>query len=318
MQEIQIVKNYRDNTPLRNSFNELAKKTFGLDFEDWYQNGYWGEKYNPYSVVLDGKIVANVSVNRTDFLWNGVKKHFIQLGTVMTDASYRKRGLIRRIMHEVETDYGERVDGMYLFANDSVLDFYPKFGFREAKEFQYHKKLTDLADASGEGIVQSSAVQNGVLRSNMVQSNMVQGNMVQVPMRDRAVWESLEKAIRSSVPYGNPEMVENPELLMFYVTKFMQENVYYDKNNDTYVIAEAEEGKLFLHNIFSRQQRSIDEVIKAFGRDIQEATLGFTPIESNGFTVSELKEEDTTLFIKGRGFAEFEECRVMIPTLAHA
>lgn len=298
MQEIQIVKHYKDDATLRNSFNELAKKTFGLDFEDWYQNGYWGEKYNPYSVVLDGKVVANVSVNQTDFLWGGVKKHFIQLGTVMTDVSYRKRGLIRQIMNEIETDYGEQADGMYLFANHSVLDFYPKFGFHQAKEFQCHKKLSDIVSVSGEKVAQSS--------------------MVQVPMRDKAAWETLEKAIRGSVPYGNPEMAGNFELIMFYVTKFMQENVYYDKNNDTYVIAEIEEENLFLHNIFSRQQRDINEVIEAFGRDINEVTLGFTPIDSRGFTISERKEEDTTLFLKSRGFDEFEEYKVMIPTLAHA
>ncbi len=28
------------------------------------------------------------------------------------------------------------------FANDSVLDFYPKFGFKEAKEYQYSKDVT--------------------------------------------------------------------------------------------------------------------------------------------------------------------------------
>lgn len=298
MQEIQIIKNYRDNAALRNSFNELAKKTFGLDFEDWYQNGYWGEKYNPYSVVLDGRVAANVSVNQTDFLWGGVKKHFIQLGTVMTDVSYRKRGLIRQIMKEIETDYGERVDGIYLFANDSVLDFYPKFGFRQTREFQYRKKLSDRVSLSGE--------------------SMIQNSMVQVPMKDRVSWDALEQVIRSSVPHGCPELADNSELIMFYVTKFMQENVYYDKNNDTYVIAEIEEGNLFIHHIFSRQQRKLDEVIRAFGKDINAVTLGFAPIDTEGFAVSERKEEDTTLFLKGRGFDGFEECRVMIPTLAHA
>ena len=60
---MQIIKKYRDKEELRKSFNELAKKTFGLNFEDWYQNGFWGDNYNPYSIVMDGRIVANVSVN---------------------------------------------------------------------------------------------------------------------------------------------------------------------------------------------------------------------------------------------------------------
>lgn len=65
----EIVKNVRNSETLRKSFNELAKETFDLDFEDWYQNGFWRDKYIPYSMVINGKVVANVSVNRTDMLW---------------------------------------------------------------------------------------------------------------------------------------------------------------------------------------------------------------------------------------------------------
>ena len=36
----EIVKHYRDNKALRDSFNALAEKTFGLNFEGWYQNGF--------------------------------------------------------------------------------------------------------------------------------------------------------------------------------------------------------------------------------------------------------------------------------------
>lgn len=52
----EIIKNYRDNAVLRYSFNTLAEETFGLDFEAWYQNGFWGDDYNPYSIVKDDKL----------------------------------------------------------------------------------------------------------------------------------------------------------------------------------------------------------------------------------------------------------------------
>ncbi len=38
-QRYVINKSYRDNDLLRESFNILAQETFGLYFEDWYQNG---------------------------------------------------------------------------------------------------------------------------------------------------------------------------------------------------------------------------------------------------------------------------------------
>ncbi|MDE7285724.1 MAG: GNAT family N-acetyltransferase, partial [Lachnospiraceae bacterium] len=111
----EIIRNYRNQNELRCSFNQLACKTFdGLDFEEWYQNGYWSERYDPHSIVIDGKVVANVSVNFMDFLWKGQRKRFIQLGTVMTQEGFRNQGLIRQIMNEIEKEYGQKVDGIYL------------------------------------------------------------------------------------------------------------------------------------------------------------------------------------------------------------
>lgn len=105
---LEVINSYRNNDTLRHSFNELAGKTFGLNFEDWYQNGFWGDNYNPYSVVKDGRVVANVSVNRTDMMIDGTVRHFFQLGTVMTDKTYQNQGLIRKIMEQIDADYSEK------------------------------------------------------------------------------------------------------------------------------------------------------------------------------------------------------------------
>ena len=54
---MKIVKDYRDNKELRDSFNELAKKVFNLSFEEWYQNGFWKENYNPVSIVIEETVM---------------------------------------------------------------------------------------------------------------------------------------------------------------------------------------------------------------------------------------------------------------------
>lgn len=286
-----IIKNYRDNDSLRHSFNRLAEKTFGgLSFEEWYQNGYWGDRYNPYSIVMDGKVAANVSVNLIDFIWNGSRKHFIQLGTVMTEKRFRNQGFIRRIMDEIEKDYKEIIDGIYLFANDSVLDFYPKFGFRKATEYRYIKKFSTSQDCS----------------------------VIQVPMRDKKDWQKLEAAMRQSVPYSHLHMVDNDNLILFYATGFMQDNVYYDQEHNAYVIAEVEENTLTVHNIFSEEEYPIDDILAAFGHDISQVIFGFTPVNVENCTVSAFREEDCTLFVKGAAFEGFEQDQVIFPTLSHA
>ena len=286
----EIVKNIRDYEMLRKSFNELAIETFDLDFEDWYQNGFWRDKYIPYSMVIDGKVVANVSVNRTDMLWNGRRKRLIQLGTVMTKESYRNRGLICALMEEIEKDFEAKTDGIYLFANDSVLDFYPKFGFRKAVEWQYSKKVS----VRGEELVQ------------------------RVPMESIEDWKVLIKAIEESVPQGKFELTDNSDLIMFYVSKFMQDNVYYLSERQAYVIAEPRGDELILYNIFAPEKVDPETVAKAFGNKIQKLSLCFVPWENSGYEKELLRKEDNTFFVKGELFAEFEREQLRFPDLAHA
>ena len=42
---LTFVKDYKKDDGLRQSFDALAKKTFGISFEDWYQNGCWDDNY---------------------------------------------------------------------------------------------------------------------------------------------------------------------------------------------------------------------------------------------------------------------------------
>ena len=146
---MNIIHGYRDDKALRDSFNALAEQTFGLNFEGWYQNGFWGENYDPHSVVIDGKVVSNVSVNRTDLVFGGRRYRILQLGTVMTDEAHRGKGCGRAIMEFIEREYAD-ADGVYLFANDTVVDYYPRFGFRPAVEYAYSKSvcLTGVAEAA--------------------------------------------------------------------------------------------------------------------------------------------------------------------------
>ncbi|MBV7504031.1 GNAT family N-acetyltransferase [Bacillus sp. sid0103] len=104
MKALSFIKNYQDNKGLRGSFNQLALNTFGIEFENWYQNGYWTEKYMPYSFVDHNQVVANVSVNLLNLVINAEEKQAIQIGTVMTHPNYRNKGLSRRLIEMVLDD----------------------------------------------------------------------------------------------------------------------------------------------------------------------------------------------------------------------
>ena len=289
MSEIQVISGYRDNEELRLSFNALAKKTFGINFEDWYQNGYWTDRYNPHSIMLDGKIVANVSVNRTDFEWKGEVKHLIQLGTVMTYKEYRNQGLIRRIMEAIEAEYYDQVDGVYLFAGNNVLEFYPKFGLQTIKQFEYVK---DVASAVC--------------------------TMEKVDMSQREKWDMIEELIRSGARHSSFDMVDNSQLNMFYLTKYMRNDVYYNRELDAYVVAEIEGDTVVINQVIAKSLQDLNRIAEGFGPEVRHVVLGFTPVEVTGFTVREMDQDDRTRQVLGAWWPEFEENKLMVPLLAHA
>lgn len=84
-----------------------------------------------------------MSANKFNIIHNGELKKAIQLGTVMTDEHYRKKGLIRKLMDTILKEY-ENYDLIYLFANHSVLDFYPKFGFKKVIEGKYELDTKEI------------------------------------------------------------------------------------------------------------------------------------------------------------------------------
>ena len=284
-----IVKNYRENPQLRSSFNRLAKTTFGLDFEPWYQMGFWTDDYSPYSVLLDGEIVANVSLNRTDMVIGGVRRKLYQLGTVMTDKAHRNRGYIRAIMAEIEKDTAD-ADGVYLFGGDNVLELYPKFGFVQGIEHIYTRMIEQAGECT----------------------------MKRIRMDGPAGWIRLRMAMENSGFKTACAMADNPGLIFFYVAQFMQGSVYFDRRMDAWAIAEIEDGALMLHNVFAPADVTLEDVIASFGKGIRSVKLGFTPENPAGFACQRYHEEDCTFFVKGAAFDDFAQRKLRIPSLSHA
>ncbi len=286
---MEILKKYQNDAALRRSFNALAERTFGLNFENWYQMGFWGDHYTPYSLVLDGEVVANVSVNRTDMLIRGERKRLYQLGTVMTAENHRNRGYIRTLMTEIEKDIRD-AEGIYLFANDSVVEFYPKFGFVPGVEHVCTKQVD----------------QEGPCR------------MMPVPMDNDGARSRLSRAMEENAFPTGCHMVGNSGLIFFYAAQFMSGCVCYCEDLDAWAIAELDAGELMLHNVFCPREIPLADVIAAFGSEVRRVTLGFTPADTTGWDCREWKEEDCHFFVKGPAFEDFAGKKLRILSLSHA
>lgn len=287
----------RDNATLRKSFNELTRQVFGFDFEDWYQSGHWGDLYIPHVLVDGEKVICNVSVNLIQFAVNGTTKNYIQIGTVMTDPNYRGQGLNREIMERILKKYADKVDGFYLFGNDSVLNYYPKFGFKPSKEYEYYMPCNKWENRSSY-------------------------TLEKVNLADESQRQKLYDLITSCAD-ATPQndalyMNENLGLYQFWFAADCGDSIYYLPEADAYVVADIQEQTLHINQIFGKAKIDLARLAASFGNDVVEAVFGFTPVEKEHLLVREHKEEDCTLFILGEDLNRIEGDKMMFPILSHA
>ncbi|KTC66263.1 Predicted acetyltransferase involved in intracellular survival and related acetyltransferases (plasmid) [Legionella adelaidensis] len=293
MKKLTFLKAYQKEDKKRAAFNRLAVKIFDLSFEEWYQSGYWRDKYIPYTLFDGEQAVANVSVNIMEFNIFGHRQKAIQIGTVMTDEAYRNQGLSKSLMEKVFEDWKEKTHLIYLFANSTVWGFYPKLGFKSVKEYQYQRRIEPTKP----------------------------GNFVKL---DMDAMEDREKAydyVHNTCPFGKISMQGNADLVMFYCITVYKDNVFYLPELDVIALAEIKEQELNLLDVFSKQEQNLDDIIYTLSDETTETVqLGFVPQDCSSYEkipVNE-KEKDEMLFIELGKTALFDENQLMFPLLSHA
>lgn len=293
MKELTFLKGYQQEDKKRHAFDSLAIKTFDLSFEAWYQSGYWREKYIPYTLFDGEQAVANISVNIMDFNILGNEQRAIQIGTVMTDEAYRKQGLSRMLIEKVFEDWKADNHFVYLFANATVWTFYPKFGFRPVKQYQYYR--TPIPAPST--------------------------HFIKLNMDEKVNREKLYDYAQNSIPLGKISMQGNSDLVMFYCITVYKDNVFYLPELDVIAIAEVNERQMHLLDVFSKKQADLDEVISAVcDETIEVVMLGFSPNDCSSYARFLVDEEakDEMLFVETGKTIIFDENQLMFPLLSHA
>ena len=281
LNELYFIKGYKDNENLRKSFNELATMVFGINFEEWYQKGFWNNRYIPFSYMYGGKVVANVSVNVLDLVIDGEKKSSIQIGTVMTHPDYRKQGLSASLMNKVLDEYENKYDFMYLFANQSVLDFYPKFGFKSVNENHYSMKYSPSSLASS-GIRQLDC-------NNEEDINFI--------------YKFASERVSVSKLFGTKN---TQSILMFYCMYVFNNDIYYLEREDVIVIYKMENKQMDIFDIISKKDIKIDDILsKITNGDTTKIVFHYTPDYKGINTESNIFNGSDVLFVRANGNNRF-------------
>ncbi|MGY3767102.1 GNAT family N-acetyltransferase [Vagococcus vulneris] len=284
-----FIKDYRDNKKLVASFIGLANTIFQIDFSDWMALGYWDNHYIPYSLFNEGEIIANASVYKGGIKVNGTELNVIQIGTVMTKSAYRHQGLAEYLLKKIINDYQQETDIIYLFANETVLDFYPKFGFKRVNELNF-RQITKNLKQTKQGIYKTSFPD---------------------------VQYDIERII--NVRYSNQSLLSFTDfesLSLFYASTVFCDALYYISDLSSYILFEKEEHILHIYDVISERPVNVSDYISYLPvNDVDEIIWHF-PVNScdDDLIIQEQAEDDDALFVLG-GVDYFKN--IKLPLVTH-
>lgn len=277
------------NCDTREGYFQLAKTIYGLKFDRWYDSGYWDGKFIPY-VLYDGDTaVSSVAVAINEVTWQNTNKCYVQISTVMTLPEYRNKGLSRWLMEYTLNEWKDKCDAVYLLANDSVVNFYPKFGFEEFTEYDF-----------------------------TVPVQKVKGEFKKLDINNADDLKLIIRKYQMSNPFTELK-VKNFSQFMFHCLQFQFDNIYYLEQFDAVAIASYDGNMMTCYDVFTDVDCELSEILGVLANENTEfAYLGFTPKVCGNCLIEETKEEDYHLFVLSEKENIFKDNRIIFPLLSRA
>ncbi|WP_289355280.1 GNAT family N-acetyltransferase [Paenibacillus sp. S-12] len=293
MNELVFIKDYKDIDKYRVSFNELAQRSFGIQFEDWYQRGCWNDRYICYSYADGDRVIANVSVNVMDIIVNNEIHEAIMIGTVMTDEAYRNQGLSRKLMEIVIEEYQQKCSFMYLYANRTVLDFYPKFGFRKVQEPEFYSVINTQVALDH--------------RPHMRKLNVTE-------VQD---WELVMRYYASrNVRCSTCDAIHAEGIFSWYCLHVFEDHLYFIEELDAVVIFMQDGNSIQLYDVLSPKQIDLSQLVHRIATEQTERVYYQFHPEQGRFRVEYPEASDDNLFILPNRLQSLDH--IKLPKIAQA
>lgn len=287
MEQLRLIKEIRDDPPLRGSFDALAGEVFGISFQQWHAGGYWTDRFLPYVLAEGGNVVAAAAANLIDLYWDGAVRPCLQIGTVMTAPGYRGRGLARRLLGEILNDWADQAQLVYLFSRPEAAAFYQKLGFVRKEEVRCFASVSRPAAAAKIPLSLDDLSARSLLWSHTIEGN----------------------------PFAALSGLRCYELLLFHCKHRAGLQLHYLPAWDTVAAVEQTGGHTVCLDLFGGSG-DLSPVLAALAGQGGELELGFVPKESALCRFSPLTGEDE-LFILPGGRSQLPAGPLRLPPLTH-
>jgi predicted N-acetyltransferase YhbS len=240
------------------------------DFRRWCDWRQWGDDYRAFCLFDGERVLANASAWRMRLLVDGVETEGFQLGAVGCLPEFRGRGLARRAMQAALAHCGDAP--VFLFCNETVLEFYPRFGFSPAPQ---HLFAADCA-ATPEGAVAPI-----------------------VDLADAAVREALLRTAAAARPVSERFAARDYGRIATWYAANGYASPLRRLDEDTWVFAQVEDGALLIEDVFARGPVDVPAMIgRLIDAPIHSLRLGFTPERLWPRAVAVGVEDDAGLFVR--------------------
>ncbi|MCF8243377.1 MAG: GNAT family N-acetyltransferase [Melioribacteraceae bacterium] len=273
---IKLIENYSNHNSKRERYYRFISSVFpGCDFKTWHSKGFWTDDYIQYSFVESGEIISNVSATLMKVFVNGKLMNGVQLGAVGTIPEYRKLGLSKILMNYVIDKYKAETDIIFLFANDSVTEFYPKFGFNKQNQFLFVKKALPLKS-----------------KTEVRKLNLFNGNDYNLLLR----LLKERKPITRLFGAANYDFI-----VMWHVFNKHWENIYYLSNYDALLFIKIKDDALHVYEAVCKAEFDINHIVNEIAgfNKVSNIIFYFPPDQIKFSYDSQIEYSEAPLFILG-------------------
>ncbi len=285
-----IIEILPEDKTLVNEYLNFIQWVFpGAKFLEWWEKGFWKNDYKPFSILESGKIISNVTAALMDVIVNGQSYKAVQIGAVGTIPEYRNQGLSRILMEYVLKEYEDKIDLFLLFANESVMEYYPKFGFRKLKEKIF------------------------LLDSHIPEAKFSARKLnLQIPKDYRILLDLINQRNDITRIFG----AENyGSITMWHIFNSYKNNLFYLREEDTIIIKTEKRNEMFIREIIFREPF---EVLPALSKIIESDRIEkihyYFPPDQIRFTYNKETIHKSHLFIKSK--MEFDNDTLKFPETA--
>jgi predicted N-acetyltransferase YhbS len=256
----------------------------------WRDRGGWTTDYEVFALLDGDRIVSTIGRTRMQLVNNGRALAGYQLGAVATLPHYRGRGLARSLMDEIVGELDHPDQPVILYANDSVVDFYPRFGFRRVAQKQSVAEVSMApAKMPAARFDPDDATQRSKLRNLFGRATPIRGPLSAANYYGIALWHLSGSSISA-----------------FWLPEF-----------DALVAATAKNERLIVHDVIAVRPFDLSAALpQLIDRPVTRIEFCFDTQDWWATArVSRLDDSDEPLFVRGASASIVGPVR--LPGLAH-